>query len=200
MRIFFKFSQYLSIFPALPSHDYIIRRNTLHSSCCCLVKQSYFWMTVETWRRRRLLLWTKFLLLSSTSYTSRGPQNRAIRWFPVIYQPEMFKVNHGETDKTSPEHSSPAESWDGEEDHKLQGPALNESSPPSGTQSHPVQPKVTVPIQKRRRVTRACDECRRKKIKCDGRSPVKPHQSFYWRIKMLISENTVYALYRLQLW
>ncbi|KAI0023141.1 fungal-specific transcription factor domain-containing protein [Xylariomycetidae sp. FL0641] len=28
-----------------------------------------------------------------------------------------------------------------------------------------------VPVQKRRRVTRACDECRRKKIKCDGKQP-----------------------------
>jgi hypothetical protein len=28
-----------------------------------------------------------------------------------------------------------------------------------------------LPVQKRRRVTRACDECRRKKIKCDGKSP-----------------------------
>lgn len=27
------------------------------------------------------------------------------------------------------------------------------------------------PTQKRRRVTRACDECRRKKIKCDGKQP-----------------------------
>jgi hypothetical protein len=27
------------------------------------------------------------------------------------------------------------------------------------------------PLQKRRRVTRACDECRRKKIKCDGKQP-----------------------------
>lgn len=26
-------------------------------------------------------------------------------------------------------------------------------------------------MQKRRRVTRACDECRRKKIKCDGKQP-----------------------------
>lgn len=26
-------------------------------------------------------------------------------------------------------------------------------------------------VQKRRRVTRACDECRRKKIKCDGKQP-----------------------------
>ena len=29
----------------------------------------------------------------------------------------------------------------------------------------------TPSVQKRRRVTRACDECRRKKIKCDGKQP-----------------------------
>lgn len=29
----------------------------------------------------------------------------------------------------------------------------------------------SIPAQKRRRVTRACDECRRKKIKCDGKQP-----------------------------
>ncbi|KAK9355159.1 fungal-specific transcription factor domain-containing protein [Lipomyces doorenjongii] len=32
-------------------------------------------------------------------------------------------------------------------------------------------PMNPTPIQKRRRVTRACDECRRKKIKCDGKQP-----------------------------
>ncbi|KAH8692744.1 putative C6 transcription factor [Talaromyces proteolyticus] len=31
--------------------------------------------------------------------------------------------------------------------------------------------KQAIPMQKRRRVTRACDECRRKKIKCDGKQP-----------------------------
>ena len=31
--------------------------------------------------------------------------------------------------------------------------------------------KTTAHLQKRRRVTRACDECRRKKIKCDGKQP-----------------------------
>ena len=31
--------------------------------------------------------------------------------------------------------------------------------------------KASGPTQKRRRVTRACDECRRKKIKCDGKQP-----------------------------
>ncbi|KAF2261713.1 hypothetical protein CC78DRAFT_342469 [Lojkania enalia] len=34
----------------------------------------------------------------------------------------------------------------------------------------PQRPAVP-PMQKRRRVTRACDECRRKKIKCDGKQP-----------------------------
>ncbi|GFF50797.1 activator of stress genes 1 [Aspergillus udagawae] len=33
------------------------------------------------------------------------------------------------------------------------------------------KPKESLPMQKRRRVTRACDECRRKKIKCDGKQP-----------------------------
>lgn len=32
-------------------------------------------------------------------------------------------------------------------------------------------PHAAHPMQKRRRVTRACDECRRKKIKCDGKQP-----------------------------
>ncbi|ROW14417.1 hypothetical protein VPNG_03933 [Cytospora leucostoma] len=35
-----------------------------------------------------------------------------------------------------------------------------------------------MPLQKRRRVTRACDECRRKKIKCDGKQPCT-HCSVY---------------------
>lgn len=33
------------------------------------------------------------------------------------------------------------------------------------------KPKAPSHLQKRRRVTRACDECRRKKIKCDGKQP-----------------------------
>lgn len=37
---------------------------------------------------------------------------------------------------------------------------------PSGSMNRP-----GAPLQKRRRVTRACDECRRKKIKCDGKQP-----------------------------
>lgn len=52
------------------------------------------------------------------------------------------------------------------------------------------QANVQNPTQKRRRVTRACDECRRKKIKCDGKQPCthctvysygkSPHQ--FWEV------------------
>lgn len=48
-----------------------------------------------------------------------------------------------------------------------QVPSARDDSDPCATQpSNPL-----APIQKRRRVTRACDECRRKKIKCDGLQP-----------------------------
>ncbi|KAI0184652.1 fungal-specific transcription factor [Xylaria flabelliformis] len=40
--------------------------------------------------------------------------------------------------------------------------------PPSDSSS---RPGPSIPLQQRRRVTRACDECRRKKIKCDGKQP-----------------------------
>lgn len=59
-------------------------------------------------------------------------------------------------------------------------------SPADSVKSDPEDEKMTVdgdaapsqPIQKRRRVTRACDECRRKKIKCDGKQPCT-HCSVY---------------------
>ncbi|KAK7185043.1 fungal specific transcription factor [Paraphaeosphaeria sporulosa] len=54
-----------------------------------------------------------------------------------------------------------------------------EGTPDADEQTSPInddgeeQPHKTAtgPMQKRRRVTRACDECRRKKIKCDGKQP-----------------------------
>lgn len=45
-------------------------------------------------------------------------------------------------------------------------PGLDNHISPSGQPARP-----PIPLPKRRRVTRACDECRRKKIKCDGRQP-----------------------------
>lgn len=44
-------------------------------------------------------------------------------------------------------------------------------TPDSTTPSSSQTVKPAMPMQKRRRVTRACDECRRKKIKCDGKQP-----------------------------
>ncbi|KAL6886933.1 fungal-specific transcription factor domain-containing protein [Trichoderma evansii] len=60
------------------------------------------------------------------------------------------------------------------------------ASPADSIKSDAEDEKMTVdgeaapsqPIQKRRRVTRACDECRRKKIKCDGKQPCT-HCSVY---------------------
>ncbi|KAI5917950.1 fungal-specific transcription factor domain-containing protein [Camillea tinctor] len=49
-----------------------------------------------------------------------------------------------------------------------------ESASGTAAQENPAEPSnetPSVPLQKRRRVTRACDECRRKKIKCDGKQP-----------------------------
>lgn len=61
------------------------------------------------------------------------------------------------------EQHSPEDSA-AEEDAKAEN-ADDDQSPP-------------MPVQKRRRVTRACDECRRKKIKCDGKQPCT-HCSVY---------------------
>ena len=46
-----------------------------------------------------------------------------------------------------------------------------ESNEQSDSQPGPSKVAAALPVQKRRRVTRACDECRRKKIKCDGKQP-----------------------------
>ncbi|KAI1412921.1 hypothetical protein F5Y13DRAFT_179783 [Hypoxylon sp. FL1857] len=45
------------------------------------------------------------------------------------------------------------------------------TSVPQGNRAESSSETPSVPLQKRRRVTRACDECRRKKIKCDGKQP-----------------------------
>ncbi|CAG8960484.1 hypothetical protein HYFRA_00008203 [Hymenoscyphus fraxineus] len=68
----------------------------------------------------------------------------------------------------SPTTTSPESNVD-DDPNSMQSSAWQASSPASGT---PISqtPRVN-PLQKRRRVTRACDECRRKKIKCDGKQP-----------------------------
>lgn len=68
-----------------------------------------------------------------------------------------------------------------EDSHAMSPVGLDKEGSPEGS-SHSVSEDETkvktedgtgsgIPVQKRRRVTRACDECRRKKIKCDGKQP-----------------------------
>ncbi|PGH18110.1 hypothetical protein AJ79_00738 [Helicocarpus griseus UAMH5409] len=57
--------------------------------------------------------------------------------------------------------------WQGSNNPTDTDTPLDEQSP----NPESLQAKVPAPLQKRRRVTRACDECRRKKIKCDGKQP-----------------------------
>jgi hypothetical protein len=72
----------------------------------------------------------------------------------------------------SPDHSSP-ESFEAEDDSNeassAQWPMQSRASTDGISPSQAT--RTAAPMQKRRRVTRACDECRRKKIKCDGKQP-----------------------------
>ncbi|KAG0646975.1 Activator of stress 1 [Hyphodiscus hymeniophilus] len=70
----------------------------------------------------------------------------------------------------SPGQSSP-ESFEVEEDHNAMSSAPWQQGQGQTSPTSASQPRTSVPLQKRRRVTRACDECRRKKIKCDGKQP-----------------------------
>ena len=70
----------------------------------------------------------------------------------------------------SPGHSSP-ESFEVEEDPNAMSSAHWQQGQGQTSPSSTSQPRAPAPLQKRRRVTRACDECRRKKIKCDGKQP-----------------------------
>ena len=63
---------------------------------------------------------------------------------------------------------SEGESYDGESAPR-DGSSL--TSPSATSNAIGAKPQQSSHLQKRRRVTRACDECRRKKIKCDGKQP-----------------------------
>ncbi|TIA78749.1 hypothetical protein D6C76_03909 [Aureobasidium pullulans] len=68
---------------------------------------------------------------------------------------------------TSPDmydDNSEGEHWETDIKHESQ-------TSPAGATGSSSHSKPQLPMQKRRRVTRACDECRRKKIKCDGKQP-----------------------------
>lgn len=74
---------------------------------------------------------------------------------------------------------SPSEDYDDDAQSTSAEEASKSSQHNATEQSSPVvEVEMTTPLhppkvlgQKRRRVTRACDECRRKKIKCDGKQP-----------------------------
>ncbi|KAK4552486.1 Gypsy retrotransposon integrase-like protein 1 [Recurvomyces mirabilis] len=74
------------------------------------------------------------------------------------------------------EHASPEDyASDGDlstgEDQEVKVEDSN-ASPSNGTHGTGLHASgIKAHMQKRRRVTRACDECRRKKIKCDGKQP-----------------------------
>jgi hypothetical protein len=75
--------------------------------------------------------------------------------------------DNGQSTPESTEDDSTGDNWrqfqadDGHAEHSNTDEALSDGNPL----------KQPMPMQKRRRVTRACDECRRKKIKCDGKQP-----------------------------
>ncbi|KAI7103897.1 hypothetical protein KC365_g1409 [Hortaea werneckii] len=78
-------------------------------------------------------------------------------------------MEHGASPEEYDDHASDAEG-SGIEDQDVK---LEHDTSPNGASDGVGAPHVKPlsHLQKRRRVTRACDECRRKKIKCDGKQP-----------------------------
>lgn len=79
-------------------------------------------------------------------------------------------------ENVSPEYddhvASDGESMGDETELKQESPYTSPTGTPSTAAGKSGQhAKSASHLQKRRRVTRACDECRRKKIKCDGKQP-----------------------------
>lgn len=108
---------------------------------------------------------------------------------------------------TSPGQSSP-ESLEVEDDsnhtpaqwqsHDNNNNKNNNHSPDdnaaSSSQQQQQQPRPTAPMQKRRRVTRACDECRRKKIKCDGKQPCTHCTVYSYGMPSLYSTSNIVVI------
>jgi Fungal Zn(2)-Cys(6) binuclear cluster domain len=85
---------------------------------------------------------------------------------------EHFNSLHAPNEDDENGHNASAESQYHTHDEgagaDTQDESLEDNLHPLG---QPRLDKNSIPMQKRRRVTRACDECRRKKIKCDGKQP-----------------------------
>lgn len=71
--------------------------------------------------------------------------------------------SHGGSGAATPDHY--------DDDHHAATPQWHALHEQTASPDSAALPRATAPLQKRRRVTRACDECRRKKIKCDGKQP-----------------------------
>lgn len=87
--------------------------------------------------------------------------------------PDMYEDDS--MDPSQHDHASPSESVQSSAQNQLK--SESEDTPGDAT-GHASSEAPNLPVQKRRRVTRACDECRRKKIKCDGKQPCS-HCSIY---------------------
>lgn len=75
------------------------------------------------------------------------------------------------TTKSEPKSEPGATNADDfDDDHHLSHDGDDAHSADGDDNSHNDGGK-SMPMQKRRRVTRACDTCRGKKIKCDGKQP-----------------------------
>lgn len=75
---------------------------------------------------------------------------------PALSVPEGLPLDSGRPGQYEVQHEDTSE--------------FGEDNSPTNDVGDDQAPKPQ-PLQKRRRVTRACDECRRKKIKCDGKQP-----------------------------
>ncbi|EME50244.1 hypothetical protein DOTSEDRAFT_68949 [Dothistroma septosporum NZE10] len=82
----------------------------------------------------------------------------------------MSQVMEHESPEEYEERLTDAESVN-EDPHDIKAEAEASPANSSATAQNAQAVKPAVHLQKRRRVTRACDECRRKKIKCDGKQP-----------------------------
>jgi hypothetical protein len=103
---------------------------------------------------------------SSTRKAAVAPKPTASGNTPEMSDEDSADLSQDEFASPSDSAKSPAQSSIKPESEDASGVQDGAADAPS------------MPLQKRRRVTRACDECRRKKIKCDGKQPCT-HCSVY---------------------
>lgn len=84
----------------------------------------------------------------------------------------MSQVMDHESPEEYDDHISDGDSGNDEHrHHEIKAESATSPTDSTATGHNAPAVKPAVHLQKRRRVTRACDECRRKKIKCDGKQP-----------------------------